>query len=59
MLAGLPRVERDVLALCAWSELSYEVGTVRSRLARARSRFGELYAGSGHELDGMASDEAQ
>jgi RNA polymerase sigma-70 factor, ECF subfamily len=43
----LPVREQDVLALCVWSELSYEeaavalgapVGTVRSRLARARSR---------------------
>jgi RNA polymerase sigma-70 factor (ECF subfamily) len=43
----LPRRDQDVLALCIWSELSYEeaavalgvpVGTVRSRLARARSR---------------------
>jgi RNA polymerase sigma-70 factor (ECF subfamily) len=39
--------DQDVLALCIWSELSYDeaavalgvpVGTVRSRLARARSR---------------------
>lgn len=43
----MPRRERDVVALCAWGELSYEqaatvldvpVGTVRSRLARARAR---------------------
>jgi RNA polymerase sigma-70 factor, ECF subfamily len=43
----LPRRDQDVLALCVWSELSYEeaavalevpVGTVRSRLARARTR---------------------
>ena len=43
----LPRGERDVVALCAWAELSYDeaakvlrvpVGTVRSRLARARAR---------------------
>jgi RNA polymerase sigma factor (sigma-70 family) len=43
----LPLVEQEVLALCAWGDLSYEeaahalsipVGTVRSRLARARSR---------------------
>lgn len=41
----LPRAQQDVLALCVWSGLSYEeaaaalgvpVGTVRSRLARAR-----------------------
>ncbi len=44
-VARLPRREQDVLALCVWSELSYEqtavvlgvpIGTVRSRLHRAR-----------------------
>jgi RNA polymerase sigma factor (sigma-70 family) len=43
----LPKRDQDVLALCVWSELSYEeaavaldlpVGTVRSRLSRARKR---------------------
>lgn len=43
----LPQRDQDVLALCVWSELSYEqaavaldlpVGTVRSRLSRARRR---------------------
>jgi RNA polymerase sigma-70 factor, ECF subfamily len=43
----LPKRDQDVLALCVWSELSYEeaavaldvpVGTVRSRLSRARRR---------------------
>lgn len=42
----LPSAQQDVLALCVWSGLSYEeaaaalgvpVGTVRSRLARARA----------------------
>jgi RNA polymerase sigma-70 factor (ECF subfamily) len=45
--ALLPKRDQDVLALCVWSGLSYEeaavaldlpVGTVRSRLSRARSR---------------------
>jgi RNA polymerase sigma-70 factor (ECF subfamily) len=45
-VAGLPRRQQDVVALCLWSGLSYEeaatalgvpVGTVRSRLARARA----------------------
>ena len=49
-LAGLRREERDVLTLIAWGELDYEgaalaldipVGTVRSRLARARRRLRE------------------
>jgi RNA polymerase sigma factor (sigma-70 family) len=48
----LPRREREVLALLAWSDLSYgeiaealglPVGTVRSRLARARSRLGDAF----------------
>jgi RNA polymerase sigma-70 factor (ECF subfamily) len=46
-LRRLPKRDQDVLALCAWSELTYEeaavaldlpVGTVRSRLSRARRR---------------------
>jgi|SRR5579859_3059012 len=58
LLAELPRREQDVLALCSWMELSYEeaafalnipVGTVRSRLSRARIHLRELYAGYGHE----------
>jgi RNA polymerase sigma-70 factor (ECF subfamily) len=48
----LPRREREVLALLAWSGLSYgeiaealglPVGTVRSRLARARTRLGDAF----------------
>jgi RNA polymerase sigma factor (sigma-70 family) len=59
-IAQLPRREQDVLALCAWAELSYEeaavalgvpVGTVRSRLSRARARIRELSAAHGHEPD--------
>ncbi len=47
----LPQSDQEVLALCVWSELSYEdaavalgvpVGTVRSRLSRARRRLTEL-----------------
>jgi RNA polymerase sigma-70 factor, ECF subfamily len=50
--------EQDVLALCLWGELGYEdasvalgipIGTVRSRLSRARSHLRELVDGSGHE----------
>jgi RNA polymerase sigma factor (sigma-70 family) len=50
-LAALPRRERDVLLLYAWADLSYEeiavalgvrIGTVRSRLHRARARLREL-----------------
>ena len=51
-IRALPRREREVLALLAWSDLSYggiaaaldlPVGTVRSRLARARSRLGDAF----------------
>ncbi|MFF7632541.1 RNA polymerase sigma factor [Kitasatospora sp. NPDC008050] len=47
----LPRVDRDVLALCVWAGLDYAsaaealgvaVGTVRSRLSRARRRLDKL-----------------
>lgn len=50
-LACLRRDELDVLALCVWSGLSYAaaaealglpVGTVRSRLSRARTRLAKL-----------------
>ena len=58
LIAQLPKHEQDVFALCAWSELSYEdaalslgvpVGTVRSRLSRARQHLRELDPGLGHE----------
>ena len=55
----LPEQERDVLALCAWAGLDYAeaaialavpVGTVRSRLSRARTHLRELVEADGHEL---------
>lgn len=58
-VARLPKREQDVLALCVWGGLSYEeaavalglpVGTVRSRLSRARARMRELGGDSGHEV---------
>jgi RNA polymerase sigma factor (sigma-70 family) len=60
VLDALPEHERDVLALCAWSGLDYRdaalalgvpVGTVRSRLSRARAHLRELLDANGHELD--------
>jgi RNA polymerase sigma-70 factor, ECF subfamily len=56
-LRMLPEREQDVFVLCAGMELSYEdaalalglpVGTVRSRLSRARARLRELAPDSGH-----------
>ena len=53
-LAGLPAADRDVLLLIAWADLSYEetaaalripVGTVRSRLNRARRKVREALGG--------------
>lgn len=52
-IRALPTREREVLALLAWGELSYAetaaalgipIGTVRSRVARARSRLGDAFA---------------
>ena len=51
-IRALPRREREVLALLAWGDLSYgeiatalglPIGTVRSRLARARERLGDSF----------------
>ena len=64
LLARLRRREQDVWVLCAWSGLSYAdaslalripVGTVRSRLSRARRHLLELDRGRGHEQGGTSS----
>lgn len=53
----LPLRDQEILALCVWEELSYTdaavalgipVGTVRSRLSRAREKLRELSPGLGH-----------
>lgn len=60
LIRKLPQREQEVFALCAWFDLSYEdaasaleipVGTVRSRLSRARARLRELEPAFGHEED--------
>ena len=59
-IAALPDGERDALMLHAWEDLSYEeiaaaldipVGTVRSRLNRARRRLRELTASPGQQQE--------
>jgi RNA polymerase sigma-70 factor (ECF subfamily) len=58
LLKTLPHGQQDVFVLCAWGDLSYEdaafalgvpVGTVRSRLSRARRALREPGAEGGHE----------
>jgi RNA polymerase sigma factor (sigma-70 family) len=64
LVERLPKQEQDVFALCAWSGLTYEdaalalgvpIGTVRSRLSRARARLRELDPAFGHDQDESAS----
>jgi RNA polymerase sigma factor (sigma-70 family) len=59
-IAGLPDGERDALLLYVWEDLSYDeiaaalaipVGTVRSRLNRARTRLRELDSTSGEQRE--------
>jgi RNA polymerase sigma-70 factor (ECF subfamily) len=67
LVERLPRRDQEVLALCAWSGLTYQeaatvldvpVGTVRSRLARARARLAELDGNParGTDTSGAAPD---
>jgi RNA polymerase sigma factor (sigma-70 family) len=57
-VAGLPPGDREALLLFAWEELSYQeiaealaipIGTVRSRINRARVRLRELHSGPAEE----------
>jgi RNA polymerase sigma-70 factor (ECF subfamily) len=56
-IEALPAAEREALLLFAWEELSYQdmaealelpIGTVRSRLNRARGRLRELLEPTGN-----------
>jgi len=67
-VARLPRQQQDVVALCLWSGLSYEeaaaalgvpIGTVRSRLARARAALAELDGASRHGEVEMVKEVAK
>lgn len=60
LLRRLPESQRDVILACSWTGLSYEdaalalgipVGTVRSRLSRARAQLAGLEAVGGHPVD--------
>ena len=61
VVGQLPEHERDALAVCAWAGLNYAeaaialdvpVGTIRSRLSRARTHIRELLDANGHEMSG-------
>lgn len=65
-ISALPAGERDALLLHVWEELSYEevaaalgipIGTVRSRINRARTRLRELGAASGEQSTNRAAAE--
>lgn len=60
LLAQMSANEQDVIALVLWSGLNYEeaaaalgvpVGTIKSRLSRARRSFMELAQANGHNTD--------
>jgi RNA polymerase sigma-70 factor (ECF subfamily) len=64
-VTALPEPERDALILHVWEGLSYQeiavalgipIGTVRSRLNRARGRIRELTGGRGEEHDENSRD---
>jgi RNA polymerase sigma factor (sigma-70 family) len=67
LVSRLPTREQEVFVLCIWTDLSYEeaavalgvpLGTIRSRLSRARQRLRELDRAFGHE-EGRSASTAQ
>lgn len=61
VLAALPRADREVFTLCVWEQLDYAtvaralgvpVGTVRSRLSRAREKIRRELPGSERQTTG-------
>jgi len=66
LIGRLPRADQDVLAVCGWAGLSYEqaavalgvpLGTVRSRLSRARARLRDLERQHAGNLDAAADTD--
>lgn len=64
-LAAIPAADRDALLLFAWADLSYQeiadgvgvpIGTVRSRIARARSRLRDALGPFDDEVTNHAAD---
>jgi RNA polymerase sigma-70 factor (ECF subfamily) len=60
LISSMSVQEQEVISLVLWSGLTYEeaavalgvaVGTVKSRLSRARRRLVELAVASGHDID--------
>jgi RNA polymerase sigma factor (sigma-70 family) len=64
-LDGIPDCDRDALLLMAWNDLSYRevaealdipIGTVRSRISRARLRLRTRLAEQGYSREGEAAE---
>ena len=64
-MASLSVAEKEVVALCVWAELTYEqaavamgvpVGTVRSRLSRARAKLKSVPSAAGSSDQAARSD---